>query len=56
MKTSFEAAKYGNKWGVFDKVSKTFSFIGSGKRFCEKKAKELNEYCHKKDMEEKSTK
>lgn len=56
MKTSFEAAKYENKWAVFDKISKTFSFIGSGKWFCEKKAKELNEYCHKKDMEEKSTK
>jgi hypothetical protein len=56
MKVSFEAAKYENKWAVFDKVSKTFSFIGSGKQFCVKKAKELNEYCFKKDIEEKSTK
>lgn len=52
----FEAAKYGNKWAVFDKVSKTFSFIGCGKRFCQKKAKELNDYCRQKDMEENSAK
>jgi len=50
----FEAAKYGNKWAVFDKVSRTFSFIGCGKRFCQKKAKELNDYCRQKDNEEKS--
>lgn len=56
MKASFEAAKYENKWAVFDKVSKTFSFIGSGKRFCQQKAKELNEYCKQKDMEENSAK
>jgi len=49
----FEAAKYGNKWAVFDTVSRTFSCIGYGKRFCEKKAKELNEYCEMKDKEEK---
>lgn len=54
MKESFEAAKYGNKWAVFDKVSKTFSSIGAGKRFCQKKAKELNDYCRQKDNEEKT--
>lgn len=45
MKNDFEAAKYGRYWAVYDKVSRTFDYIGMGKRFCEKKAKELNEYC-----------
>lgn len=42
MEIFFEAAKYGNKWGVFDRVSRTFSHIGKGKRFCENKSRELN--------------
>jgi hypothetical protein len=43
MEKSFIAAKYENKWSVFDKTSRTFSYIGKGKRFCEKKARQLNE-------------
>ena len=44
MKQNYEATKWnGRIWAVFDKVSRTFYFIGKGKRFCEKKAKELNE-------------
>ena len=42
MKGLFVAAKYENKWAVFDKTSRTFSHIGKGKIFCEKKARELN--------------
>jgi hypothetical protein len=39
----FEAAKWERKiWAVLDKSSGTFSDIGKGKRFCEKKALELN--------------
>ena len=41
--TDFEAAKYNGKWAVFAKKSRTFHFIGKGKKFCEKKARELNE-------------
>lgn len=55
-KNSFEAAKYQGKWSVFDKDSKTFSHIGVGKRNASKKAKELNDYCEKKDKEEKTSK
>lgn len=44
MSDNWELAKYGNKWAVFDRVSRTFSHIGEGKRFCQNKAKELNEY------------
>ena len=44
----FEAAKYERRiWGVLDKTSGTFTHIGEGKRFCEKKAEELN-----RDLEE----
>ena len=44
MKAKWEAAKWDRRiWAVFDNVSRTFSYIGKGKRFCEKKAKELNE-------------
>jgi hypothetical protein len=39
----FEAAKWNRRiWAVLDKTSGTFSHIGKGKRFCEKKAEELN--------------
>lgn len=39
----FEAAKWERRiWAVYDKSSRTFSYIGKGKRFCEKKARELN--------------
>lgn len=38
----YEVAKYQNKWSVFDRESRTFSFIGKGKKFCENKVKELN--------------
>lgn len=41
---TWEAAKYKGKWAVFDTVSRTFNWIGRGKRFCEKKANELNDY------------
>lgn len=41
---TWEAAKYKGKWAVFDTVSRTFNWIGRGKRFCERKAKELNDY------------
>lgn len=43
MEKIFIAAKYQNKWAVLDLVSRTFSHIGLGKRFCEKKALELND-------------
>jgi len=39
----FEAAKYEGKWAVFAKRSRTFSWVGKGKRFCQKMAKVLNE-------------
>lgn len=43
MKRIFEAAKWNrNVWAVFDKVTRTFSYIGERKSFCEKKAEELN--------------
>ena len=39
----WELAKWDRRiWGVYDKKSHTFSFVGKGKRFCEKKVKELN--------------
>lgn len=38
----FEAAKYQGKWAVYDTDSRTFSHIGAGKKFCEKKATQLN--------------
>ena len=44
MKTKWEAAKWNRRiWGVFDKDSRLFFHVGKGKRFCEKKAKELND-------------
>lgn len=43
MGTIYEAAKYQGKWAVYDKVSRTFSHIGKGKKFCIAKAKELTE-------------
>ena len=44
MSNEFEAAKFDRrKWAVFAKTSRTFSHIGRGKKFCEKKVKELNE-------------
>ena len=43
MKKMFEAAKYHGKWAVYGIPSRTFTDIGKGKKFCEKKAKELNE-------------
>jgi len=38
----FELAKYQGKWAVFSKRSRTFSFIGKGKRFCKRKVMSLN--------------
>lgn len=38
----FELAKYKGKWAVFDRVSRTFSFIGKGKQFCKRKVMSLN--------------
>lgn len=49
MRDDFEAAKYGRFWAVFDRVSRTFNHIGMGKKFCQKKAQELNEYCKQKE-------
>ena len=51
-KDNWEAAKYNGIWAVFSKQSRTFSFIGAGKRFCVKKAKELNQ----EDMKERMVK
>jgi len=45
MKT-YELAKYQGNWAVYDKVSRTFSFIGKGKRFCMRKVESLNQYLH----------
>lgn len=42
-KDDFEAAKYNGKWSVFDKVSRTYSNIGVGKKKATEKAKELNQ-------------
>ena len=42
MANIFELAKYGNKWAVYDKVTRTFSCIGSGKKNCEERVKQLN--------------
>lgn len=44
-KKEFEAAKCrtsGNRWGVFSKTACCYVHIGGGKKFCEKKAEELN--------------
>lgn len=38
----YELAKYQGKWAVFDRLSRTFSFIGKGKRFCQRKVMSLN--------------
>ena len=38
----FELAKYKGKWAVYDSRSRTFSFIGKGKRFCNRKVMTLN--------------
>ena len=43
MKKEFEAAKYEGKWAVYAKTSRTFNWIGKGKRFCEKMSSMLNE-------------
>lgn len=51
MSNDFESAKYGRFWAVYDRVSRTFSNIGMGKKFCQKKAQELNEYCKQKEEE-----
>ena len=42
MSTKFEVAKYNGKWAVFDKVSRTYTYIGKGRKFCENKSSELN--------------
>lgn len=43
MEQIYEAAKWDRRtWGVFDKTSRLFFYVGKGKRFCEKKARELN--------------
>ena len=47
--SKFEAAKYQNKWSIFDNDSRTFSNIGIGKKKATEKAKELNDYCKEKD-------
>lgn len=43
MQRVYEVAKYDRRvWSVFNKVTRTFSYIGKGKRYCEEKANELN--------------
>lgn len=43
MKQEFELGKWDRRiWAVYAKTSRMFFFIGKGKRFCEKKVKELN--------------
>lgn len=39
---SYVAGKYLNRWAVLDTVSRVWYFIGCGKAFCERKARELN--------------
>lgn len=39
----FVVEKYKNKWAVLDTVSCVWYFIGRGKKYCEKMAKDLNE-------------
>ena len=46
MKHYYELAKYGRFWAVFDQETRCFDFIGAGKRFCEKKVKELNRFVY----------
>ena len=43
MREDYELAKYQGKWAVYDKVSRTFSWIGKGKRFFMRKVLSLNE-------------
>lgn len=38
----FELAKYNGRLAVFSTKSRTFDFIGKGKRFCQQKVNELN--------------
>lgn len=37
------ACKYGNKWAVLDTKTRVYYFIGTGKKFCQTKANELNQ-------------
>lgn len=37
-----ELAKYKGKWSVYLTGSKTYEFVGKGKRFCKNKVNELN--------------
>lgn len=43
--SNFSAEKYHGRWSVYCMMSNTFSFIGKGRRWCERKARELNAYC-----------
>lgn len=52
MKEIFTAAKYHGRWAVYDRTSCTFHFIGFGKKFCMKVAKELNESKEKQNAKE----
>lgn len=38
----FEACRHEGKWAVFNRVSHSFEFVGCGRTFCERNAKELN--------------
>ena len=38
----YQAIKYKGKWSVFSFASNCYFYIGKGKRFCEKKAQEMN--------------
>lgn len=40
----YDLAKYKGKWSVYDKVTRTYSFIGKGKKFCKRKVLSLNAY------------
>ncbi len=39
---NFEACKYHGKWAVYSRMTGTFDCIGKGRRWCERKARELN--------------
>ena len=40
---NFILTKYKNKWAVLDSRTGVYYFIGCGKRYCEKRCRELNE-------------
>ena len=43
MREDYELVKYQGKWAVYDKVSRTYSYVGCGKRECMRKVSQLND-------------